>query len=109
MIIRIDINTDRINYIVHLQGEQELFWIVPQTDDGSDKWKLIQSWLDAGNTITDTIEWRDLYSGDRRQVYPEIGEQLDMLWHAIDQGTLDKTSDFYTAIKAIKDANPKPE
>ena len=39
--------------------------------------------------------------------YPTIGDQLDMLWHAIDAGTLNKTSDFYTAIKAVKDAHPK--
>jgi hypothetical protein len=43
----------------------------------------------------------------RERVYPSIGDQLDMLWHAIDNGTLNKTSDFYTTIKAVKDANPK--
>ena len=45
----------------------------------------------------------------RKTEYPDIGEQLDMLWHAIDTGTLDKTSDFYTVLKSVKDANPKPE
>ena len=44
----------------------------------------------------------------RAQEYPDIGDQLDTLWHAIDENALDKTSDFYTAIKAVKDANPKP-
>ena len=48
------------------------------------------------------------YRTDRLQEYPEIGDQLDMLWHAIDDGTLDKTSDFYTSLKAIKDKHPKP-
>ena len=43
----------------------------------------------------------------RLRQYPKIGDQLDMLWHAIDNGTLNKTSDFYTAIKAVKDAHPK--
>ena len=43
----------------------------------------------------------------RLRQYPPIGDQLDMLWHAIDNGTLNKTSDFYTAIKAVKDAHPK--
>jgi hypothetical protein len=43
----------------------------------------------------------------RNRVYPSLGDQLDMLWHAIDNGTLNKTSDFYTAIKAVKDAHPK--
>ena len=36
-----------------------------------------------------------------------IEEQLDKLFHDIDNGTLTKSGDFYTAIKAIKDANPK--
>ena len=45
---------------------------------------------------------------DKRQIYyPSIGDQLDMLWHAIDDGTLDKTSDFYTSLKATKDKYPK--
>jgi hypothetical protein len=43
----------------------------------------------------------------RLRQYPSLGDQLDMLWHAIDNGTLNKTSDFYTAIKAVKDAHPK--
>jgi len=41
--------------------------------------------------------------------YPTVNEQLDMLWHAIDAGTLNKTSDFYKTIKAVKDAHPKSE
>jgi hypothetical protein len=45
------------------------------------------------------------YQRDRR--YPYVGEQLDLLWHAIDGGTLDKTSDFYTVLKKVKDDNPK--
>ena len=43
----------------------------------------------------------------RLRQYPSIGDQLDMLWHAIDSGTLNKTSDFYTTLKAVKDAHPK--
>ena len=37
-----------------------------------------------------------------------IQEQLDLLWHDIDQGKLDKTGGFYNAIKGIKQRNPKP-
>jgi hypothetical protein len=49
----------------------------------------------------------NLYKTQRAENYPSLGDQLDMLWHAIDNGTLNKTSDFYTAIKAVKDAHPK--
>ena len=40
--------------------------------------------------------------------YPAIADQLDMLWHDIDTGKLDKTGTFYAAIKKVKDAVPKP-
>ena len=43
--------------------------------------------------------------------YPDITEQLDLLWHDIDDGKLGdiaKTSSFYTTIKNVKDSSPKP-
>jgi hypothetical protein len=48
------------------------------------------------------------YTTRRRMAYPRIGDQLDALWHAMDQGTLPKAEPFYSDIKAVKDANPKP-
>ena len=50
------------------------------------------------------------YARARASAYPSIGDQLDMLWHAIDDNSTLKTryADFHTAIKAVKDANPKP-
>ena len=61
-------------------------------------------------------EWKtqrdaeETYVDKRRVAYPSIGDQLDMLWHAIDDNATLKTryADFHTAIKAVKDANPKP-
>ena len=47
------------------------------------------------------------YQRDRK--YPELGEQFDLLFKDINEGTLDKTGGFYTAIKSVKDAHPKPE
>ena len=51
------------------------------------------------------------YAEKRADEYPLIGDQLDMLWHAIDTGDWTaakvKTTEFYTALKAVKDANPK--
>ena len=44
----------------------------------------------------------------RNGAYPSIGDQLDMLWHAMDDGKLPKDNAFYEAVKAVKDANPKP-
>lgn len=47
------------------------------------------------------------YQRDRAKQYKPVTDQLDMLWHAIDTGTLDKTCDFYTVNKTVKDNNPK--
>ena len=47
------------------------------------------------------------YQRDRQTEYPAIGDQLDMLFHAIDAGKVDKTSDFYKSLKAVKDKYPK--
>ena len=49
------------------------------------------------------------YGDKRAMAYPQLAEQLDMLWHAIDNGTLDKTSDFYTTLKQVKDTYPKEQ
>ena len=49
------------------------------------------------------------YAQQRRNAYPEIGDQLDMLWHSIDQDAELKSKyfDFYEAIKAVKVKYPK--
>ena len=45
-----------------------------------------------------------------KNIYPQIGDQLDLLFHAIEADTDLKTKfvDFYNAIKTVKDAYPKP-
>ena len=50
------------------------------------------------------------YKSDRAASYPALGEQLDLFWHAIDADAdlKVKLAGFYNAIKAVKDANPKP-
>jgi hypothetical protein len=49
------------------------------------------------------------YKLERSKSYPSVANQLDMLWHAIDGDETLKTqfNDFYTAIKTVKDNNPK--
>ena len=55
-----------------------------------------------------TIYNNEAYKRNRAEAYPEIKEQLDKLWHDIDNGTLTKSGDFYTAINTVKTNNPKP-
>ena len=49
------------------------------------------------------------YAQQRRNAYPEIGDQLDMLWHSIDQNPelQMKYFNFYQAIKSVKVKYPK--
>ena len=51
----------------------------------------------------------NLYGRNRQPEYPAIGEQLDNLYHAIDEDSDLKTkfSTFHAAIKAVKDKYPK--
>jgi len=49
------------------------------------------------------------YVQQRRNSYPNIEDQLDMLWHSIDQDAELKFKyfDFYQAIKSVKVKYPK--
>jgi len=49
-----------------------------------------------------------VYKNRRSEQYPALGEQLDKLFHDIENGTLDTNGDFFRTLKAVKDANPKP-
>ena len=48
------------------------------------------------------------YAEERFKAYPYLGDQLDMLWHGMDDGILPKVEPFYTAIKNVKEQYPKP-
>ena len=49
------------------------------------------------------------YQRDRAPSYPEIKEQLDLLYHDMTSGKGDKTGEWYKAVNKIKTDNPKPE
>lgn len=45
----------------------------------------------------------------REREYPKIADQLDMLWHMMDNNTIPgKGSEWYNAILAVKNNHPKP-
>lgn len=48
------------------------------------------------------------YDKLRALAYPEVGAQIDALWHAMDDGVLPKIEPMYSQIKAVKEAYPKP-
>ena len=95
---------DRDNKIIaHRNDDLTPYYILPNTDDGSDEWKEVRAWLDAGNEITDNLKYAadTAYIGKRVSEYPSIVDQLDKIYHeGIDAWKAD--------IQAIKDAHPKP-
>ena len=74
-------------------------------------------WLNGTTPISKTeieakmneIGTESNYVQQRRNAYPPIGDQLDMLWHSIDQDPQLKSKyfNFYEAIKAVKVKYPK--
>ena len=50
----------------------------------------------------------DAYKRTRGDAYEEVKEQLDQLYHDMTAGKLDATGEWHKAIKAVKDATPKP-
>lgn len=83
------------------QNNHAVFSTDPQTFGVT--WNQIQTEIQRLQTEYNNTS----YQRTRATQYPKIADQLDMLWHAIDSGSLDKDSDFYIALKAVKDANPK--
>tara|TARA_Y100000992_G_scaffold221842_1_gene153986 strand:- start:3491 stop:3829 length:339 start_codon:yes stop_codon:yes gene_type:complete len=49
------------------------------------------------------------YLNGREADYPALKTQLGLIWHDINNGTLDKTGEFYQAIATAKAANPRPD
>ena len=71
--------------------------------DGT-KIDIVQSTVDAARVELNKLNYR----GARRQAYTNIGDQLDNLYKDILAGKVDSTGEFAKAIKAVKDAHPKP-
>jgi len=50
------------------------------------------------------------YTSRRMREYPSIPDQLDMLWHMMDDEIIPgKGSDWYNTILTVKNTHPKPE
>jgi len=48
------------------------------------------------------------YARAREEAYADVREQLDLLYHDMVADKGDKTGTWFAAVKAVKDANPKP-
>ena len=75
-------------------------WILPEG-----KTLPSQSEIDAKRKeLQDDYDSKQ-YQRDRK--YPQLGEQLDMLFHDMTAGKVDKNGEWYKAIDKVKSDNPK--
>lgn len=87
------------NSVVNINGNTEND-IVAKDENGNKvtiNWTQVNAWTDP-----------DQYKINRASEYPLLAEQLDKLFHDINNGTLDNTGEFFTAINTVKTNNPKP-
>ena len=80
--------------------------------DGT-KITLEQSVIDAARVELNKLNYRKQRTGEdgtTDTIYPDLGEQLDLLFKAIDADSdlKAKFADFHTAISAVKSKYPKP-
>jgi hypothetical protein len=84
-----------------LRGD-ELEWL------DSKQTEPTQSEIDAEVTRLQGVYDGKAYQRTRATAYAEVKEQLDQLYHDMTAGKLDATGEWHKAIKAVKDATPKP-
>ena len=79
------------------------------------------AWDEDGNVVvldeslisTEMDRLQAIYDGNafqrtRAAAYAELKEQFDLLYHDMTAGKGDATGEWYKAVKAVKDATPKP-
>jgi len=82
--------------------DDELEWL------DSKQTEPTQSQIDAEVARLQGVYDGNAYQRTRAAAYEEVKEQLDQLYHDMTAGKLDATGEWHKAIKAVKDANPKP-
>ena len=90
---------------VSLQNDGSGDYIKTWTYDGLEKPNdsQIASYESAGNTA----ETLNGVLNTRASDYPELKEQLDLLYHDMVADKGDKTGEWFKAVKKVKDDNPK--
>lgn len=87
-------------------GQVNITSVEPTPEPGKVPWFIDGAWENRDVVVVETAQ-----SEIRQRAYPAIGEQLDMLWHAMDRGEIPKAQVWYDSIKQVKDSVPsgRPE
>lgn len=87
---------DILDHLTELLGDEQ------EAIDGYDN--FVQ-FLETENRKYLDTKYRD----ERRGLYPSASEQLDMIWHELNQtGKLTDSGDWFNSIRSVKDQYPKP-
>jgi len=84
-------------------GEVAIVW-----KDGHTTTTAEENAITAEKTRLQSVYDNAAYQRTRAAAYKEVKEQLDQLYHDMTAGKLDATGEWHKAIKAVKDATPKP-
>jgi len=74
-----------------------------------DNFSIKKTYSDGSFFIETSLSPEVEYYGKRKIEYPSIEEQLDMMWHSMDEDETKRIEPFYSFIKSIKDKYPKPK
>lgn len=106
-ILRVIDVPDEVAHLQLLEGEQ----LMPAADP-KPHWRVdtakgeVIELPEPAAPVNEPVPVLPEYVEQRLAIYPTVGEQLDMLWHAMDSGEIPKAMEFYQRIKAVKDAVP---
>jgi hypothetical protein len=78
------------------------------TDNNGNVVVLDESLITAEVSRLQGVYDGNAYQRTRADAYKQVKEQLDQLYHDMTAGKLDATGEWHKAIKAVKDATPKP-
>ena len=105
------------NGLIQLGFTPEVDFLLQDDSDGNGVY--VKEWISSDPQPTVSaieaaqVEWQAAYDAKayqrtRAKAYEEVKEQLDQLYHDMTAGKLDATGEWHKAIKAVKDATPKP-
>jgi hypothetical protein len=93
---RCDVNPETGDYDydhVVWQHPEDTPWVPPAKAE-------VEAYLEQIQTEWDTnVKYKQL----RKVSYPDVGAQLDALWHAMDENIIPRIEPMYSDVKAIKD------
>jgi len=88
-------------YTIGQEGLSTLVWL-----DGNST-NITNTQINTKLAELETAYTNNAYQRDRANEYPELKEQLDLLYKDMVADKGDKTGEWFKAVKKVKDDNPK--